>query len=302
MLTCRRLLRSLQEQVLSLLMSTQVVQSILILLVAVGCTTTRQPDTPGLPGPVVPQPSGPMSDNSGWSFAYRSDTIRIRVNRSAAIESTSDSGSHREISTNNTIETLALAVNADTIRYTATVDSFSTASQGLIGTVQAVNLPIQISGVIDSLLTADSSAQSCDPVQANLEGDVRNVLVSFPRRLATGQSWRDSAAHTACYGRIPMVTMTVRIFSVIGQTSFNGQSAVAIQRIDSIRARGEGRQQQHLLGVEVRGTGGATYTLSTELGRLLHLTVSQELGLSVRAAGRTKLFHESVKEEFNPSP
>ena len=99
-----------------------------------------------------------------------------------------------------------------------------------------------------------------------------------------------------------MVTMTVRIFSVIGQTSVNGQRAVAIQRVDSIRAQGQGRQQQHQLSVDVRGTGGATYTLSTEAGRLLHLTVSQELDFSVRAAGRTKLFHESVKEEFNPSP
>ncbi len=282
-------------------MSRNIAQSILILLMAAGCTS-RQPHGPEVPAPVLPQPAGRATDNGPWSFAYRSDTIHMQVNRSAAIESTSDSGTHREISINNTHEIVVLTVNTDTVQYTATVDSFSTASQGLIGSVQPVSLPIQISGIVDSPGSADSSAQTCDPVQASLEGDVRNMLVNFPGQLAPGLSWRDSAAHVACYGRIPMTTMTVRTFSVIGQRLFNGQSAVAIQRIDSISARGEGRQQQHQLNVDTQGTGSATYTLSTEFGRLLHLTVSQELNFSIRAAGRINRFHETVKEEFTPTP
>lgn len=274
---------------------------IFILLATVGCTS-RQPRPRALPSPVSPQPTTRTADNSPWAFTYRSDTIRLQINRSAAIESTGDSAKHREISTNNTHEILALLVNGDTIRYSATVDSFSTASQGLLGPVQAVSLPVQVSGTLGSPAILDSLTQTCNPVETSLEGDVRNFLVSFPQQLTSGHSWKDSVTHVVCYGGIPMATVVVRNFSIAGQTSFNGQAVIAIHRIDSISARGEGRQQQHQLTVDVHGTGNAAYSLSTELGRVLHLTISQELDFSIRAGSRTNQFHESVKEEFNSPP
>jgi hypothetical protein len=280
--------------------------SILVLVGAGACT----PGALGtLPRPSSPQPASPklsvkVSDVGPWAFAYTSDTIRLQVNRSAAIESQTDSGIHREISTNNTDEILTLVVNADTVRYTATVDTFSTASQGLISSAAPVNLPVQISGVIDSAsITPDSTnASTCDPVQSNLETDVRNVLVGFPRELVAGLVWRDSTTRTSCYATIPLRATVVRRFSVVGVTAFNGQTAVAIQRVDTISARGEGRQQQHQLVIETSGTGDATYLVSPELGRLLHLTTTQDLEFTIRASGRTSRFRETAKEEFKPVP
>ncbi|HJQ11289.1 MAG TPA: hypothetical protein VJ840_09690 [Gemmatimonadaceae bacterium] len=99
-----------------------------------------------------------------------------------------------------------------------------------------------------------------------------------------------------------MRAIVIRRFSVVGRTSYNGQTPVAIQRTDSINAHGEGRQQQHFVVVDVTGTGGATYYLQPETSRLLHLSTSQDLGFSIRAAGRTSQFRETVKEEFSPSP
>jgi hypothetical protein len=199
---------------------------------------------------------------------------------------------------------LVLSVNADTVRYTAMVDSFSTASQGLIGNTQPASLPVQISGVIDSITAgADSTiAPTCDPVQANLETDVRNVLVSFPRMLVLGLTWRDSILRVGCYGTIPLRVTVVRHFSVVGKTSFNGQVAVRVQRADNITAQGAGRQQLHQLVIETIGSGAATYMLSPEEGRLLHLTTTQDLEFTVRASGRTNRFRETAKEEFNPVP
>ena len=279
-----------------------VTKSVLCLLATAGCAG-RPVQNPSSPTPVLPVPSVRISDRGPWAFAYRPDTIRLQISRSAAIESATDSGTHREISTNNTHEVLALAVVADTVRYTATVDSFSTASQGLIGSTQPASLPVQISGLLDSLNTGtDSTVQSCDPVQSNLETDVRNLLIPFPSQLSVGASWRDSVARIACYGTIPVRATVIRRFSVLGRTSLNGQNTVTVQRTDSVTAHGEGRQQQHQLIVDVNGAGTAIYYLVPELGRLMHLTTSQDLDFAIRASGRTSRFREAVKEEFSPLP
>src|SRR5689334_14661701 len=125
-------------------------KSVLILLASTGCGG-RQAQGPASPVPAPSLPPERGSDKGPWSFTYRSDTIHLQIARSAAIESETDSGPHREISTNNTHEILILAVNADTVHYSATVDSFFTAAQGRIGNVQAVSLPVQISGTLDSV-------------------------------------------------------------------------------------------------------------------------------------------------------
>ena len=276
-------------------------RSILILLATASCTSTRLPG-PISPSPAPPHPAVRVSDTGPWTFSYVSDTIGLQISRTAAVESQTDSGPHREISTNNTYEVIAITVNADTIRYTVRVDSSSTASQGLIGNAPPANLPVQISGVIDSVAAAVDSAitPTCDPIQSNLETDIRNVLISFPRPLAPGLTWRDSTIRIGCYGTVPLRATVIRRFLVVGKTSFDGLPAIAVQRVDSITAQGAGRQQQHQLVIETRGTGAATYMLNPEVGRLLHLTMSQDLDFSIRASGRISRFHETGKQEFSP--
>ena len=289
----------------SALMKQSIVRSILILSL-VACTSGRVPVSP--PSiPALPQPSEPRGVGS-WSFSYRSDTLHYRVTRSAAVESQSDSGSHREISTNNSHEVLSLSVAGDTVRYTATVDSFSTTTQGLIGPAQPVVLPVQISGVVDSASSqpdssdTSSGSSSCNPIQSSLTRDVGSLLVRFPPQLIPGLSWRDSTVRSACYAMIPMKAIVIRKFSVVGVAESDGKSSVLIQRTDSISAHGEGRQQQHQLIVDVTGTGGAAYHLSPEQGSVVLLTTNQDLNLTVRASGRTSRFRETAKEEFSLLP
>lgn len=276
-------------------------RSILILLLA-GCTTGRTPPTVPVSSPAPPPPRVEPSDNGPWSFTYRSDTVRYQISRSATVESQTDSGTRREITTNNSHEALSITVASDTIRYTAAVDSFSSGTQGLIGGVQQVSLPVQISGAIDSTSTATDSAgpaQSCDPVESSLQSDVRNLLIKFPAQLTPGLTWRDSTMRTACYGTIPMKARVIRKFSVLGRTSYNGESTVAIQRMDSVTAHGEGRQQQHRLVTDAVGTGSATYYLSPEQNLLVHLTTAQNIDFAIQASGRTNRLREIAKQEYN---
>jgi len=281
-------------------MSQRTVGSILILLLA-GCSSGRTRPPAPVSSPSV-QPENQRLDSGPWNFAYRSDTLSYQVTRSAAIESDSESAAAREIATNDTHEVLSLTVAADTIRYTATVDTFSTGTQGRIGRVQQVALPVQISGVLDSTQSASDSViptQVCDPVQSSLETDARNLLVRFPVQISPGTRWRDSTTRTACYGTIPMKAQLVRTFLVTGQTTYAGQNTVAIQRTDSVSAHGEGRQLQHRLTIDALGIGGATYYLSPEQSVVLHLTTSQDIDFVIQASGRTSRFRESTKQEYS---
>lgn len=281
---------------------------LILILLLVACTTGRVPVSPPTTPP-FPQPAAPR-DVGSWTFSYRSDTLHYQITRSAAIESQGDSASRREILTNSTHELLTLSVVADTVRYTATVDSFSTTTQGLIGPVQPVVLPVQVSGVLDSAMlqlqpdSADTSSTSstCSPVQSSLMSDVHSLLIKVPVQLTPGLSWRDSTVRTACYAMIPMKAIVIRRFSVIGAAAYDGKSTVLIQRTDSISAHGEGRQQQHQLIVDVTGTGSAAYHLSPEQSSVLRLTANQDLDFTVRGSGRTSRFRETAKAEFSLLP
>ena len=273
----------------------------IVILLALGCAGRQVPS----PSPTVPsaERANVSMDSGPWNFAYRSDTLSYQINRSAAIETQTDSGARHEVTTNASHEVLSLTITDDTIRYTATVDTFSTTTQDLIGTVPPTTpLPLEISGVLDPTTPQlDSSAlvQSCDPVLSSLQRDVRNLLISFPARFAIGSSWHDSTTSAVCYGTVPLTATVVRKFSVVGRTSYNGASTVAIQRIDSITAHGEGRQQQHRVVVDVSGTGTAMYYLSSEQSSVLHLITNQDLEFVIQISPRMRRFHESAKEEYS---
>src|SRR5689334_5915232 len=277
------------------------IKSIVVLLVMSCATSPTQ--TRGPIAVPVPQPAIQPTDNGPWRFQYRTDTVAYQISRSAAIESEIDSGARHEITTNNSHEILTLNVVADTVRYVAVVDTFSTATQGAIGSVQQVSLPIEISGVVDStnsfVVDSATAAPSCDPVQSSLQGDVRNLLITFPAQLTPGLTWRDSTARSSCYGTIPMKASIVRRYSVVGRTSYGGQALIGIQRIDSISAHGDGRQQQHRLVINASGSGSATYYVSPEQGLVFHLTTDQDLEFAIQASGKTSRFRETAKQEYS---
>src|SRR4029077_1435900 len=154
--------------------------------------------SPSLPSPVP-------SAASVWTINRSSGAVSYQVSRSAAIESPSDSNPHQEISTNTAHERVGLDIAGDTIRFTAIMDTSSTVTQGAIGPVQPVQLPVQLSGSqIGDILTisTDSTTERCNPVRSALSADLHNLLVGFPIQLSPGTSWRDSLDLAMCQGMI----------------------------------------------------------------------------------------------------
>lgn len=246
------------------------------------------------------------SSGSFWTFNYAPGTLQYQVSRSAAIESQSDSARNREISTNITHELVTLTPAGDSgISFTAVIDTFSSTTQGLIGPVQPIQLPVQISGIFtDTGLTIrnDGSSNKCNPVSSAMVSDLHNLLTQFPAQLSQGLVWQDSASTTGCQAAIPTISRISRSYVVSGEAIYEGRSVLLVQRTDTIQAHGEGAQQQHPLSLNASGTGNAIYYLDTKDGRVVRLTAGQELTLTITTSTKAHQFKQSSRQDFRLSP
>jgi len=279
---------------------------ILLVYFVTGCSSTRT-SPPASPTPTLPRaPTVSPSPGSFWTFNYAPGALQYQVSRSATIESRSDSSRNHETSTNITHELITLTPAEDSgISFTAVVDTFSSTTQGLIGPVQPIQLPVQISGIFtDNGLTirSDSSSDKCNPVSSAMVADLHNLLTHFPAQLSQGLVWQDSVSTTSCQAVIPTTSRISRSYVVSGEAIYEGRPVLLIQRTDTIQAHGEGAQQQHPLRLSASGTGNAVYYLDTKDGRVVRLTAGQELTLTITASSKSHQFKQSSIQDFRLSP
>lgn len=279
---------------------------ILLVYFVTGCGSTRT-SPPASPTPTLPRaPTVNPSSASFWTFNYAPGALQYQVSRSAAIESQSDSARNREISTNITHELVTLTPAGDSgISFTAVIDTFSSTTQGLIGPVQPIQLPVQVSGIFtDNGLTIrnDGSSNKCNPVSSAMVSDLHNLLTQFPAQLSQGLVWQDSASTTGCQAAIPTISRISRSYVVSGEAIYEGRSVLLVQRTDTIQAHGEGAQQQHPVSLNASGTGNAIYYLDTKDGRVVRLTAGQELTLTITTSTKAHQFKQSSRQDFRLSP
>ena len=277
---------------------------------AVACIGNRS-SPPSVPSPL---PTSPVSQPpvsvaptvQASSFRYAPGAVRYRISRSAAIESTGPNlQTHREISTNITNELLTLEHGDRAINFTALIDTSATTTQGSIGSVQSIQLPIQISGSLTNgalTISPEPARGKCSAVSSMLMTDLHNLLIAFPEQLSTGVSWKDSADVQGCQAGIPTTAHTTRSYVVSGSASYEGRPVLVILRTDTTRAKGEGGLQQHRVSIDAAGTGTALYYLDAATGRVVRLTVDQILALGVTASATRSQFRQNSKQEFQIVP
>jgi hypothetical protein len=274
---------------------------LLPLYLVIACSTRTSPRV--LPAPTLP-PTVTSSPSAIWTFNLRPGAAHYRISRSAAV-TRSDSAGGREVTTNITHEVITLVPAGDSaIDFTAVIDTFSTTTQGLIGSVQPTHTPVQLSGVLagNNLTINSDSIDPCSPVSSALLSDLHGILTRFPPRLSRGLFWQDSLAVSGCQADIPTTSRTIRTYIVLGEAIYENQPVVLVQRADTIRAHGEGAQQQHRLTLDAEGTGNAVYYLDTKDGRLIRLTADQELSLTVLTSGKPYQFRQSSRQDFRLTP
>ena len=272
-----------------------------------GCSTATRTSPPVSPTPTVPVvPEITPPSVNAWTFNRSTGTKRYKISRSAAIESQSDSGgSKREVSTNVTNELLSLVPTPDSgISFTAVIDTFSTTTQGLIGSVPVIQLPVQVTGFLagHALTISSDSSSKCNPVSSALASDLHSLLTPFPTELSPGMAWRDSVDSSGCQAAIPTTSRTISSYVVSGEANYEGQSVLIVQRSDSVQAHGEGAQQQHSMRLDASGTGNAVYYLDTKGGRILRITTGQELSLTITISTGSRQFTQSSKQDFRLVP
>jgi len=269
-------------------------------LITTGCSPSNV-QRPAPPTPVPPLPNPVPSAANAWTINRSSGAISYQISRSGTIESQSDSNPHRENSTNTTHELITIDIAGDTIRFTAVMDTSSTTTQGTIGAVQHVQLPVQLSGSVigDSLtISTDSVTEKCNPLSSTLSADLHNLLVGFPSPLSQGNGWSDSLELRTCQGMIPTTVHIARSYVVSGETTYQSLPVVVVQRRDSVRGHGEGAQQQHRVTLDASGTGNATYYLNPQNGFILRLNTEQNLDLAITTSGRIHHFRESSTQNY----
>jgi hypothetical protein len=271
---------------------------------SVACSTPRS----SAPPTSTPAPASPIGQISPptvpavktWSFRYQPGIAGYQVARSAIITRL-DTAGNAELSNNASHELITLDSTDLGANFVGVVDTFTTTTQGLIGPVQPIQLPIRVSGSFTpSGLTIGSQApdEKCNPVHSVLFADLYNLLVPFPQQLSPGVNWTDSVEVRGCPAGIPTLSLTTRTFTVAGEVAYDGRPAIMVQRVDTTHAQGEGGLQQHRVSIDARGTGTAVYYLDIASGRILHLTTSQTLTLGVGASNRHYQLKQDSKQEF----
>jgi hypothetical protein len=149
------------------------------------------------------------------------------------------------------------------------------------------------------IISGDSIAEKCNPVSSALSADAHNLLVHFPLQLSQGSGWKDSVDLTTCQGMIPTIAHIARSYVISGETAYQGELVLLVQRTDSIHAHGEGAQQQHRITLDASGRGNAIYYVNLKDGRIVRIDTGQDLDLAITASGRIHHFKQSSKQEFN---
>jgi hypothetical protein len=274
------------------------------IILSVACTTTRSSPPPAsapAPAPPIGHVPLPIVPNSGaWSFRYLPGITGYQVARSATITRL-DTAGNAELSSNSSHESVTLDSTDLGVNFVGVIDGFTTTTQGLIGPIQPAQLPEQVSGSFSSgglTITNQTSGEKCNPVHSVLFADLYNLLVPFPLQLSPGVSWTDSVEVRGCPAGVPTLSHTARAFTVVGEVTYDGRPAVMIQRVDTLRAQGEGGLQQHRVSIDAHGTGTAVYYLDVASGRIMHLTTDQTLLLGVTTSSRKYQLKQDSKQEF----
>jgi hypothetical protein len=281
----------------------------LAISLSLSCASAHGPSTPApksLPSAPSEIPATPLPDSASrgpWTFVYTPGRMAYIVKRSTIVQQidSQDTASKSTTLTNTTREVLTFEPESDSIRITATVDSFTSLPSD--PSIQP-DLHLQLSALLVSkALSIDTSdTAACNPIKSALMSDVRNLVVPFPDFLTLGFTWKDSANVEGCQAGIPTLSQVTRFFTVRGEAPIQGRVSLEVVRSDTVRLKGEGGLQRHRLSIQAYGTGSGVYYLDVRTGQLLRLDVSQTVTIDVVTLATKSQFRQKLEQEFLLSP
>ena len=278
-----------------------------IAFLALGCSSTASSPGPVLgpaPNASAPGVSLPGSSGRSWTITPATEPRRYSSTATVSLELVSDSATIREAITQRTRFTLLTGSASGSTSFLGSVEALSTDTPARIGQPAPLPVfPISFTGhIVNGTITLDAlngqsavaSMQCSNPAVSALNVVQRNVII-LPTQLTQGMTWRDSTTAAGCSGSIPITTISIRNYRVIGEIEVSGRAAIAIERTEKTLSTGEGSENQHRVLLRTEATGNTKIYVDRFSGALLSSEGEQRADVTV-AAGRAQRFKQTVKE------
>ena len=278
---------------------TRRLQVILALLFLASCRGSSSTGTG--PAPVrtpEPAPSAPhITARDQWTITPVATRHRFTSVINTAIELHDAGEIQRDSLVSSFTYSLGTQRSGESISYSAQLESMSLRGGArTTAPVSTLTSPFSFSGQLEkNRISTDSAFTDCSDDALAAIPVVQRALVVTPLVLHKDMTWRDSVSSATCSGSIPVTTVTVRNYRVLGETL----RGILIERHDRTTATGEGSQGQHLIRLRTDGSGIAEITIDSESGELLQAVSTSQTTAVINASGRDQRFVQAVRERID---
>lgn len=285
-------------------------RSALLLITVAGCTRTVPTPEPAPRPADSTQPLSSTSPIIGPGSRWRI-TSSIEPQEYSSIVNTTlelDSASARihDTVTVHTRFTLSLKRLPTSVTISGSIEAFSIAAGNRVGApTQLIVLPLSFSGQVNARgltlkrVAGQTSGQTTDCVNPGITAisTVQRNLVIVPEELQRGASWTDSSSTTGCSGSIPVIVTSIRTYSILGETEYAGDSAIALKKTDRTYFNGEGAQDQHRIIVKGEGSGSGVLYVTRSTGMMIDYESKHNTVVTITSSGQNQRFIQIVKEK-----
>ena len=271
---------------------------------------TRAASVPGsVPGPdpgtVTSPASSTASARRSWTITPGTQPRGYLSTATVTLELISDTATVRDSFTQRARFTLLTASASGSTSFLGSINSLATDAGNRVGPVELLpTFPVTFTGhitdrtvILDALngQARQSTIECSDPALSALNVIHRNIII-LPAQLIQGMTWKDSTSINGCNGTIPITTISIRAYSVIGEAESEGRPAILVNRTEKFLSTGEGSQNQHRILITTEGTGTAKIYLDRASGLLLDSEGEQRADITLKG-GRLQRFSQTVREK-----
>ena len=253
------------------------------------------------PGPVIapePPPSAPrIVARDRWTITPVATKHRFTSVMHTVIELQEAAGTERDSLVSSFTYSLGIRRSGETVSYSAEVESMALRGGTRIATPEStLAFPFSFNGQLEkNRISIDSAFTDCSNDALASVPVVQRALFVAPLVLHRDMTWSDSVSSAACSGSIPVTTITVRNYRVLGETL----QGILIERHDRTTATGEGSQGQHIIRLKTDGSGTTQMTIDSRTGELLQAVSNSSTTAVITASGRDRRFVQTVRERID---
>jgi hypothetical protein len=283
----------------------------LTIVTLVGLFACTRPST--ISGPQIPstQVSSPESNEKNslksWQISPTSETQHYSTLVTTTIQQLTTAQAATDSITTRARYNLNITQLASSVSLTGSVEAFVLQAGNRISSEAMVSsFPVLFTGQIQNhqlkldVISNDHSATtptlSCEILGKTALTMVQRNLFVTPLRLQPGMIWQDSLLSTSCSGSLELNLTILRNYKVIGESIFNGTSAIVIDITEKTLSAGEGSQDQHRLIIKGEGLKSGRLYLDQTTGILLSLSSETHTTLQIQTSGQIQHFLQTSRE------